>query len=56
MVEAKRCLSTNQKIVNDVGAVIFKCPSCSEEIVRSKKARMIVGKYTCPKCGFTGPN
>lgn len=56
METAKRCLSTNQKITNDVGAVIFNCPKCGYEIVRSKKARQIVAKYVCPKCGFEGPN
>lgn len=56
-MEAKKCLSMNSTITNDVGSVTFKCPKCGEyEIVRSKKARQIVAKYTCPKCGFVGPN
>lgn len=56
-MEEKKCLSTNTRITNDRGAVSFKCPSCGEyEIVRSKHARQIVSKYTCPNCGFTGPN
>lgn len=51
------CSSTNVKITNIQGTVRFKCPSCGEaEIVRSKKAREIAMKYTCPNCGFEGPN
>ncbi|MCF7866110.1 zinc finger domain-containing protein [Candidatus Woesearchaeota archaeon] len=57
MEEVKKCSATNARITNDKGSVTFKCPKCSDyEIVRSKHARQIVGKYTCPKCGFTGPN
>ena len=57
METAKKCLATNVRITNDKGAVTFKCPNCNDyEIVRSKNARQIVAKYTCPKCGFTGPN
>jgi Zn-ribbon RNA-binding protein len=44
------------KIINEVGAVTFKCPACSEvEISRSKKARELSKEYVCPKCGFVGP-
>lgn len=57
MEAAKKCLATNVRITNDKGAVVFKCPNCKDyEIVRSKNARQIVAKYTCPKCGFVGPN
>ncbi|PIN79997.1 RNA-binding protein [Candidatus Woesearchaeota archaeon CG10_big_fil_rev_8_21_14_0_10_32_9] len=53
----KKCNSTNVRITNDKGSVIFKCPSCKDfEIVRSRHSRQIVAKYTCPKCGFIGPN
>jgi len=53
----KKCLATNTRITNDKGAVTFACPKCGDfEIVRSRHARQIVAKYTCPKCGFTGPN
>lgn len=56
-MEEKKCLSMNTRLTNDKGSVSFMCPSCGDyEIVRSKKARQIVAKYTCPKCGFTGPN
>jgi len=57
MEAAKKCLSMNVRITNNKGSVTFNCPKCSDfEIVRSKNARQIVSKYTCPKCGFTGPN
>ena len=57
METEKRCISTNERITNNVGSVSFKCPGCNKyEIIRSKKAREIVAKYTCPECGFTGPN
>jgi len=38
------------------GYVSFKCPNCKEyTIVRCDKCRILGAKYTCPKCGFTGP-
>lgn len=56
-METKKCLATNVSITNDRGSVIFMCPKCKEyEIVRSRAARQTVAKYTCPKCGFVGPN
>lgn len=57
MVDEKKCLSLNISITNDRGAVIFPCPKCGEhEIVRSSQARKIAAPYTCPNCGFVGPN
>jgi Zn-ribbon RNA-binding protein len=51
------CSSTKNKITNDIGSTRFKCPNCGEyEIIRSKKARELAIKYTCPGCGFEGPN
>ncbi|MEW5896375.1 MAG: zinc finger domain-containing protein [Nanoarchaeota archaeon] len=56
-MEARRCISTKKKIDNDPGAVTFKCPRCSDyEISRSTYARKNAIKYSCPRCGFTGPN
>ena len=55
-MNAKRCVSTKVRIDNDPGAVVFPCPSCTEnEIVRSSQSRRNAVKYTCA-CGFTGPN
>ena len=43
-------------VVNDVGSVFFKCPVChKEEIVRSRKARVLVKPYKCNSCNFVGP-
>ncbi|MBU1201401.1 MAG: RNA-binding protein [Nanoarchaeota archaeon] len=51
------CISCKKSITNESGAAKFKCPNCSEyEVIRCKNCRQIVAKYTCPKCGFTGPN
>ncbi|MBT3298070.1 RNA-binding protein [archaeon] len=56
-MEAKTCISTKKRIDNDIGSVSFMCPSCGKfEIVRSSFARKNAMKYTCPNCGFTGPN
>ncbi len=56
-MDNKQCISTKKKVANDAGAASFKCPSCSDfEIVRSSFARQNAIAYTCPACGFTGPN
>ena len=56
-MEAKKCTATKRRIDNDPGAVVFNCPKCSKhEIVRSSYARKNAIKYSCPECGFTGPN
>ncbi|MCX6708779.1 MAG: zinc finger domain-containing protein [Candidatus Woesearchaeota archaeon] len=39
------------------GTVRFKCPNCTKyELTRTVHERKIAAKYTCPMCGFTGPN
>ncbi len=54
---AARSTATKASITNDKGAVSFPCPKCGDsEIVRSRSERENVVKYTCEKCGFTGPN
>ena len=56
-MENKKCSALNVRVANDKGSVTFNCPKCGKyEIVRSRHAREIVAKYTCPGCGFTGPN
>ncbi|HIH38424.1 RNA-binding protein [Candidatus Woesearchaeota archaeon] len=50
------CISSKQKVANDRSAVVFPCPGCGEQIVRSKTARMLASPYKCQKCGFEGPN
>ncbi|MBN2454100.1 DUF1610 domain-containing protein [Candidatus Woesearchaeota archaeon] len=50
------CLSCKKKITN-LSVTRFMCPECGKyEIVRCKSCRENAVKYTCPKCGFTGPN
>ena len=50
------CNSCKKKVMNNIGCVIFKCPSCGkEDIVRCKECRVLAIKYVC-SCGFTGPN
>ena len=57
MEQILRCSATKRVLTNDQGAVVFKCPNCMDAtIVRSRQARMLSTKYTCPKCGFEGPN
>lgn len=44
------------KLVNDSANITFTCPACNgAEISRSRQARQLGKKYTCPKCGFVGP-
>lgn len=46
----------NQKLVNDSAHITFMCPKCQDaEISRSRNARVLAKKYTCPKCDFVGP-
>lgn len=55
MVEVKYDQYGN-KIINEAGNVIFKCPNCADaDIARSRKARELAKEYSCPKCGFVGP-
>ncbi len=52
-----KCTSTGVSVTNDKGSVVFDCPSCAKQkIVRSYNARQTSVKYTCPECGFVGPN
>ncbi|MEM2139107.1 MAG: zinc finger domain-containing protein [Candidatus Woesearchaeota archaeon] len=51
------CISCKTKITNMNGSVRFLCPQCGKhEIIRCENCRKIVAKYTCPECGFVGPN
>jgi len=52
-----KCVSCKTKITNQHGAAKFMCPKCGAyEIIRCTTCRKTVAKYTCPGCGFTGPN
>ena len=51
------CSSCKKRLTNDVGSVILNCPKCGKgKITRCKHCRQIAVKYTCPECGFEGPN
>lgn len=51
------CISCKTKIANMPGSARFLCPQCGKyEIIRCETCRKIVAKYTCPECGFVGPN
>jgi len=55
-MEEKTCSSCKVKVAND-NAVEFNCPNCSKYIlVRCSECRKKATKYTCPDCGFVGPN
>jgi predicted RNA-binding Zn-ribbon protein involved in translation (DUF1610 family) len=48
--------SKNQKIINDVSSITFKCPKCGKkEISRTSFERKQGVEYTCEGCGFIGP-
>ena len=50
------CNPCKKKVMNNQGAVTFKCPSCDkEDIIRCKECRVLAIKYT-GSCGFSGPN
>ncbi len=56
-MEPKVCSATKKRIDNDPGAITILCPACSKyEITRSSFARVNAIKFTCPGCGFIGPN
>jgi predicted RNA-binding Zn-ribbon protein involved in translation (DUF1610 family) len=56
-MEVTKCTATGKEITNDSGSVKFNCPNCGKGvIVRSLEARKLATKYTCPSCGFEGPN
>ncbi len=51
-----RCTSCNTNVLTKKYWVRFKCPACGEaEIIRCSTCKALSIKYTCPKCGFTGP-
>ncbi|MBU0471360.1 MAG: DUF1610 domain-containing protein [Nanoarchaeota archaeon] len=52
-----KCNSCKKVLTNDTGSVSFLCPKCGKHtIIRCKNCRQIVAKYSCPGCGFEGPN
>ncbi|HII14912.1 MAG TPA: RNA-binding protein [Nanoarchaeota archaeon] len=56
-METDKCNSCKKELANEKGATRFNCPSCAKyEIKRCRHCREIGTKYTCPQCGFSGPN
>ncbi|MCL5018018.1 MAG: zinc finger domain-containing protein [Candidatus Parvarchaeota archaeon] len=49
------CISCGKDISIIEDSVIFKCPSCGEDIARCGKCRIRGVEYTCKSCGFVGP-
>lgn len=57
MEDVKKCVTSNVSLMNSRGSTAFMCPACGKyEIVRHGHMRKISAKYTCPLCGFEGPN
>ncbi len=51
-----KCSSCKTEILNDTEVAKFPCPGCGkEEIIRCGDCRKKGVRYTCNKCGFTGP-
>lgn len=51
------CTSCKKRITNLEGTTRFSCPQCTKhEVIRCGHCRTTVAKYTCPGCGFVGPN
>ena len=56
-IELKICSTCKKDSTNEEGTVDFPCPACGQAIiVRCPHCRSIAAPYTCPKCGFIGPN
>ncbi len=50
------CTSCGGNVVAGDNYSRFKCPACGEEeILRCNSCKTTANKYTCKKCGFTGP-
>ncbi|MBI1970826.1 RNA-binding protein [Candidatus Woesearchaeota archaeon] len=57
MVDQLQCSSCKKRVSAKVGTTTFSCPQCGKHtIVRCGSCRRIVAKYSCPGCGFEGPN
>jgi len=56
-METEKCLSCKKELSNDKGSTKFKCPGCLKyEIKRCRHCRATAARYSCPECGFSGPN
>ena len=57
LLHVKKDSTSKVSVMNNTGNAVFLCPACGKhEIVRTAAMRKICAKYTCPGCGFEGPN
>ncbi len=57
MEKTLHCSASKEELSNNKGSVVFKCPKCVQaDITRSFHSRELGTRYTCPQCGFEGPN
>jgi LSD1 subclass zinc finger protein len=57
MIAKAVCSSCKTPLANTKGSIKFACPQCSKtELHRCAHCRTIAATYTCPECGFSGPN
>jgi len=54
MKQADKCISCGKGLVEQ-GSATFPCPMCDGIIGRCSGCREQSVKYSCQKCGFTGP-
>ncbi|RJQ20559.1 RNA-binding protein [Candidatus Woesearchaeota archaeon] len=51
------CITCKTQATGQRGIAKFDCPAClKHQIIRCARCREIAAKYTCPACGFEGPN
>ncbi|MBS3147704.1 RNA-binding protein [Candidatus Woesearchaeota archaeon] len=51
------CITCKQPSIGQTGFTIFKCPKCLKtDLSRCSHCRKIAAKFSCPQCGFEGPN
>ncbi|MCS7105743.1 MAG: zinc finger domain-containing protein [Candidatus Aenigmarchaeota archaeon] len=51
-----KCSTCKVNVLAKENFVKFECPNCGETlIVRCSTCKALSNKYTCSKCGFTGP-
>ncbi|MBS3164476.1 RNA-binding protein [Candidatus Woesearchaeota archaeon] len=54
---ASSCISCHKRVTNTTATTVFKCPQCQNyDIMRCGPCRENAVSYSCPACGFMGPN
>jgi predicted RNA-binding Zn-ribbon protein involved in translation (DUF1610 family) len=54
MKKIEKCNSCGKGLLSH-GSTTFPCPICNETIGRCDNCREQSVKYSCTKCGFSGP-